>query len=222
MKVHHLDFVPDFTNPNAWTLKECFTMLLYDEKCDPNLRDNYGQTLMNMAIKNRKQNSIKILLQSNVVRINEASSRGVTPIGQAFISRNVSVIQDLLDCGADIHQPCVYDPRVSGSNMYPIQYFIKRIRTQGEDIKGRDKEILQLLVSNNIKCVKPEEKAAIHRQISRIHSCLKAKKLEQYRIIEEYMLPLISKEEINLLDFIDRKKSNFLHILIKSAVGHNN
>lgn len=82
---------------------KCFRMLIEEENCDPNIEDNYGETLTNMAIKNFKLVTLKIILRSGKLRINQENAWGVTPIGQAIISRNVEVIQDLLDAGANVH-----------------------------------------------------------------------------------------------------------------------
>jgi hypothetical protein len=79
------------------------------------------------------------------------------------MSRNYKVIQVLLDKGADIHLKCVFDPRVSSKKIYPIQYFLKRLRLNGPDEKGHDLKILKILIRNKIKVENTEEKIAVQR-----------------------------------------------------------
>lgn len=49
-----MDDVPEFLQPNTWVLKQCLHLLLNQERCDPNIHDNYGETLLNFAIKENK------------------------------------------------------------------------------------------------------------------------------------------------------------------------
>ena len=55
--------------------------------CDPNVEDNYGETLINYAIKTEKLMSLNLLI-SNGVDISKENSQHITPLGQAFLSRN--------------------------------------------------------------------------------------------------------------------------------------
>jgi ankyrin repeat protein len=72
------------------------------------------------------------------LKINNTNAKGVTPIGQALISRNIEFIQKLLDNGADVHLKCIFDPKISSKKLYPLQHFLKRLRIYGPDDKGRD------------------------------------------------------------------------------------
>ena len=88
MQLNELQNIPDFINPDGWPLQFCMKSLIEDENCDPNIEDNYGETLINMAISHFKTLSIDTIIQSGNLKINEANAKGVTPIGQAIMSRN--------------------------------------------------------------------------------------------------------------------------------------
>jgi ankyrin repeat protein len=47
-----------------WVLEGCMKVLLEDG-CNPNIRDNTGETLLIDAIKKKKLNSIKLLLNND-------------------------------------------------------------------------------------------------------------------------------------------------------------
>lgn len=55
--------------------------LIFVERCDPNIMDNYGQTLLNFAIKEHKYHSIRYMIESKHVKVNEPNRQGITPIG---------------------------------------------------------------------------------------------------------------------------------------------
>ena len=47
-----------------WVLEGCMKTLLEDG-CNPNIKDNTGETLLIHAIKNKKLNSIRLLLKND-------------------------------------------------------------------------------------------------------------------------------------------------------------
>lgn len=81
LTVFAMDEVPDFIDPNSWVLNKCMDFLVNKEQCDPNIMDNYGEKLLNFAIKSNKQLSIDIILQSNNANVNEPNKQGISPIG---------------------------------------------------------------------------------------------------------------------------------------------
>jgi len=84
-----------------------------------------------------------------MARVNDANQEGITPIGQAFISRNIQAIKGLLKLGANLHAKCVIDRSVTRKMMTPLHYFVKRIRVQ--PFNKIDNEIIEVLVKKNIK-----------------------------------------------------------------------
>ena len=46
-----MDDIPEFNDPKSWLVENEMKELLFVEKCDPNVMDNYGETLLNFAIK---------------------------------------------------------------------------------------------------------------------------------------------------------------------------
>lgn len=61
-----MQIVPYFTNPNQWILNDCMKNLLELQNCSPDIIDNYGETLINYAIKNDKMKSLDLLLSNRV------------------------------------------------------------------------------------------------------------------------------------------------------------
>lgn len=55
LQVLCVDSVPEFTNPNQWALSECMENLLFKQRLNPNIHDNYGESLLNYAIRTHKQ-----------------------------------------------------------------------------------------------------------------------------------------------------------------------
>ena len=170
MQIHYIKDCPVFTSPDAWMLRECFEKLFFEEKCNPNIKDNSGETLLNATIAQYKKQSLQMLLGSEVIKINEPNERGITPLGQAFISRNIHAIEELLKLKADIHATCVLDQKVSRKLLTPLHYFVKRIRCQGAEINIDDTNILNLLVKKNIKAENEAEKIGLLRQLCRMWS----------------------------------------------------
>jgi ankyrin repeat protein len=76
-----MDDVPDFADPNAWVIKKCMKALLFEEHCDPNIQDNYGETLLNFAVKTKKLQSLDYILTSKNANVNAPNAIGITPIG---------------------------------------------------------------------------------------------------------------------------------------------
>lgn len=81
LKVFHVENIKEFNSPDAWILEECLRILLQEEKCDPNVMDNYGEILLNMAIQTFKTQSIQYILNSGNIRINDVNEKGISPIG---------------------------------------------------------------------------------------------------------------------------------------------
>ena len=104
-----------------------------------------------------------MLLENEFIKINEPNDRGITPLGQAFISRNIYAIEELLKLKADIHATCVLDQKISRKMLTPLHYFVKRIRCQGAAIDDNDKIIMDLLVKYNIKAENEAEKIGLLR-----------------------------------------------------------
>ena len=113
--------------------------------------DNSGETLLNATISQYKKQSLQLLLEKEIVKINMPNERGITPIGQAFISKNIHAIEELLKLKANIHATCILDLKVSRKMLTPLHYFVKRIRCQGAIVGNDDTHIIDLLVKNNIK-----------------------------------------------------------------------
>jgi ankyrin repeat protein len=55
--------------------------LLFEEHCDPNIQDNYGETLLNFAVKTKKLQSLDYILTSKNANVNAPNAIGITPIG---------------------------------------------------------------------------------------------------------------------------------------------
>lgn len=142
--------VKEFSDPDAWKLQKCMKLLLFEEQCDPNLKDNYGEVLLNYVIKHHKQQSLRYILNSNNANINIKNLQDITPIGQAFISRNVNAVNRLLELEANIHASCIYDRNLTNKMMTPLHYFIKRIRLE-EQLDPKDEEIMKILIERKIK-----------------------------------------------------------------------
>ena len=163
MQVHYIKDCPVFTSPDAWTLRECFEKLFFEVKCNPNIMDNSGETLLNATIAQYKRQSLQMLIESKFIKINKPNERGITPIGQAFISKNIHAIEELLKLKADIHAICVLDQKVSRKMLTPLHYFVKRIRCQGAVVDNVDIHIIDFLVKNNIKAENEAEKIGLLR-----------------------------------------------------------
>ena len=54
-------------------MKDCMKILLKEESCNPNIEDNYGETLINYAIKHKKQQSLRYILESGNADIEQAN-----------------------------------------------------------------------------------------------------------------------------------------------------
>ena len=88
--------VPKFYNPNSWVLEECFKMLIQQDTnlkvndfdgCDMDIKDNFDETLLNYAVRKFKNRSLQLMLKKGANQ-EMANEKGITPIGQAIISRN--------------------------------------------------------------------------------------------------------------------------------------
>lgn len=62
-----------------WTLEGCMKVLL-DDGCDPNIKDNSGETLLIDAIKKKKLKTIELLLE-NDCKVTARNDQGMSPIG---------------------------------------------------------------------------------------------------------------------------------------------
>lgn len=107
-----------------------------------NVKNNFDEILINHAINTFKNRSVKIMLKKGI-DFEQANDQGVTPIGQAMISKNAEALDLLLQHKADIHKNCVVDPRVSTKKMKPLHYFTKMLRIKG--IQKGDDEILKII-----------------------------------------------------------------------------
>jgi len=74
-----------------------------------------------------------------------------------------------LEKGANIHQVCVKDIKVSKKLMDPLSYFIKRMRIGINDWDA-DTAILNVLKKHNIKAKEEYERIRLHRQLARAYS----------------------------------------------------
>ena len=82
--------MPDFIDPSAWLLEDCFKMLIQQdseftqqknfEGCDMDIMDNFNETLINHAIKTFKNRSLKLLLKKGC-DFEFENENGITPIG---------------------------------------------------------------------------------------------------------------------------------------------
>lgn len=131
--------VPEFFNPNSWVLEDCFKMLVQTDTninlknfdgCDMDILDNFDETLLNHAIKTFKNRSLNLMLRKGA-NLELANSKGITPVGQAIISKNAIALDFLLKHGADIHKNCIEDLTISNKLMKPLHYFAKLIRLFG-------------------------------------------------------------------------------------------
>ena len=104
-------------------LEDCFKMLIQQDHdtelqldeftgCDMDIKDNFDEILLNHAVKTFKNMSLSLMLKKGA-DYNLANEKGITPIGQAFISKNAGALDLLIEHGADIHMNCVIDLRVS-------------------------------------------------------------------------------------------------------------
>lgn len=157
---------PYFTNPNQWILNDCMQNLLERQQCNPNVLDNYGETLLNFAIKTNKMKSFDLLL-ANKVNVNASNQHQMSPLGQAFVSRNANAVDKLLKHGADIENALVMDQDVSNKPTSPLCYFIKRMRLGNFNWKA-DKKILDVLIDNEVKVTSDSDKLGMHKQLSRM------------------------------------------------------
>lgn len=213
MQLSPMQSIPYFTNPHQWILDECMRNLLEKQRCSPDVVDNYGETLINFAIKHNKMKSFALLL-ANKVDVNSMNSQQISPIGQAFISRNAVVIDKLLKHGADIVNALVVDPDVSTKPMSPLCYFIKRMRLGHVDWAA-DEAILKVLKANEVKAASEADKRGLHKQVARMFSTdVIARNRNDKKIIEEFMMPLLG--EFDLLSFRDNKNNNLLHCVLKT------
>ena len=103
------------------------------------VKDNFDETLLIHAVKTFKNRSLHLMLKKGA-NLEMANEKGITPIGQAFISKNSEALDSLLEYGADIHKNCVIDLSVSDKLMKPMHYFAKLIR-----LWGISKEVTSML-----------------------------------------------------------------------------
>ena len=78
-----------------WVLEGCMRTLLEDG-CNPNIKNNYGETLLIDAIKKKKLNSVRLLLK-NDCKVSLKNDQGMSPIGQAITSMNHEALTLILE-----------------------------------------------------------------------------------------------------------------------------
>lgn len=142
------------------------------------------------------------------------NSEGVTALGQAFITRNHQALDSLLNKGAMLHKECIFDHKVSRKPMCPLHYFIKRIRTQGEDPEGKDEKIKQVLQAHEVKATTEQEISGLLRQLSRFYSTRDQNQPEA--LIEKYLLPLLDAKDQNILNYTDKNGNTTIHLAVKT------
>ena len=97
---------------DEWALEDCFKLLiqykdlteedidnenLVDFKgCDMDVKDNFGELLLNHTIKEFKMKSFNLLLKAGA-NMEKTNSKKVTPIGQAILSKNIDALDILLE-----------------------------------------------------------------------------------------------------------------------------
>lgn len=115
-----------------WVLEGCMKVLLEDG-CDPNIKDNAGETLLIDAIKKKKLSAIELLLQ-NDCSVTIKNDQGMSPIGQAVTSMNHDALITILRTEAgksSVHEPQIYDKHISHKILTPVHYLCKLIRLKG-------------------------------------------------------------------------------------------
>ena len=148
--------VPKFYNPNLWILEDCFKMLIQlktdltindFDGCDLDIMDNFDETLLIHAVKTFKNRSLEMLIEKGA-SLEMANDKGITPIGQAIISRNAKALDILLENGANIHKNSVLDLSISNKVMKPMHYIAKFIRLIGVPVELQP--ILDILEKHKI------------------------------------------------------------------------
>ena len=138
----------------------------------------------------------------------------MSPLGQAFKSRNADAVDKLLKHGADIEKARVKDQDVSKKQMSPLCYFIKRMRLGNFNWEA-DKKILNVLIANEVKVTSEDDKIGMHKQLSRMFSTDIVQKTRKHnKIIDEFMLPLYN--DFDLLSFKDNKDNTLIHCHLKT------
>lgn len=209
--------MPLFYNPNSWILEECFKMLIQQDTdieirefdgCELNVKDNFDETLLIHAVKTFKNRSLELLIKKGA-DLEIANDRGMTPIGQAIVSKNVKALDLLLENGADIHRNCLVDLSISSKTMKPLHYIAKYIRINGVDKEFED--IIEQLSKHNVSVKELTEKTGILRQFCRLASS----KYSYSESVEKALTKLKFDDGVDLLNFTDQKKNNFMTISLK-------
>jgi ankyrin repeat protein len=81
--------------------------VLLEDGCNPNIKDNSGETLLIDAIKKKKLNAIELLLK-NDCKVTIKNDQGMSPIGQAVTSMNHEALVTILKTEAgksSVHEP---------------------------------------------------------------------------------------------------------------------
>lgn len=74
-------------------------------QADLNFRDENGQTLLFMAVKQRWEGVVKLLLNAGDISVNMGSSDGKTPLSSAVTSGNSGIVRLLLKTGRVMVRP---------------------------------------------------------------------------------------------------------------------
>ena len=109
--------------------------VLLEDGCNPNIKDNSGETLLIDAIKKKKLSTIKLLLE-NDCKVATRNDQGMSPIGMAVMSMNHEALTIVLENekkkGANsIHEAQIYDKQISHKILTPVHYICKLIRIKG-------------------------------------------------------------------------------------------
>ena len=76
---------------------------LLKHKCNPNVRNNDGQTPIQLAVKSGKVKITKVLLETGLVSSNEKDGDGRTLLHEAVINGEIEIVNELIKHSADIN-----------------------------------------------------------------------------------------------------------------------
>lgn len=176
--------------------------------CDMDIKDNFDETLLIYAVKTCKNRSLELMLKKGADR-ELANEKGITPVGQAIISRNAEALELLLKYGADVHKNCVVDLSISNKVMKPLHYLAKLVRVNG--VNKEVAAIIEVIKKSNIVITDPEEKIGVQRQMCRLANS----PYQRNSSVQQALKDLKIAGEFDLLEFKDRKGNNFTHLALK-------